>query len=402
MALRSGATGAGAATLVGLIAVLMWAVLATLTTLTGAVPPLLLNAMAFAVASVIGLAFVARTNGVGGLARVLRQPWPVWLLGVGGLFGYHAMYFTALRLAPPVEASLIAYLWPLLIVLLSALLPGEPLRANHLLGALVGLAGAVLIVARPGTGGAGFDMAYAPGYLAAFACAFIWSGYSVLSRLAKAVPTQAVAGFCLATAVLSAALHLAFEKTIWPDGAAAWLAVLGLGLGPVGGAFYVWDWGCKRGDIKVLGAASYAAPVLSTLVLIAAGLAEASLAVLAACVLVTLGGVVASWHLLRGRHVHDASALLPRLKHHLVRIAPSPGLAGLDGARDRVARRRMVLGGVAIGRGVAAADMAAGHADPEVHPVVSGLQAFLAAMRGRADRLRSRPHGCSCRGERPA
>ncbi|MEM7566107.1 MAG: EamA family transporter [Pseudomonadota bacterium] len=301
------AASAGGATLVGLVAVLMWALLATLTTWTGDVPPLLLNALAFTVASVIGIAWVLMGDGPRGFGAILRQPWPVWLLGVGGLFGYHAMYFTALKLAPPVEASLIAYLWPLLIVLFSALLPGEALRSNHIVGAVLGFLGAGLIVMRAGEGAdgrvleAGFDADYTLGYLAALTCALIWSGYSVLSRLARSVPTQAVAGFCIATAVLSFALHLVFEETVWPQGLGAWLAVLALGLGPVGGAFYVWDWGCKRGDIKVLGAASYAAPVLSTLVLVLAGQARLTAGVVLACALVTLGAVVASWQMLRGR-----------------------------------------------------------------------------------------------------
>ncbi len=301
------ATSSGSATLVGLVAVLMWAVLATLTTLTGDVPPLLLNALAFSVASVIGVVWVLLGDGPKGLASLARQPWPVWLLGVGGLFGYHAMYFTALKLAPPVEASLIAYLWPLLIVLFSALLPGETLRSNHIVGAVLGFLGAGLIVLRAEEGAngqaleAGFDADYTLGYLAALACALIWSGYSVLSRLARSVPTQAVAGFCLATAALSFALHVLFEETVWPPGWGAWLAILSLGLGPVGGAFYVWDWGCKRGDIRVLGAASYAAPVLSTLVLIAAGQARLTAGIVLACALVTLGAVVASWQMLLRR-----------------------------------------------------------------------------------------------------
>ena len=38
-------------------------------------------------------------------AKSLRQPLVVWLVGVGGLFGYHALYFLALRFAPPAEAG---------------------------------------------------------------------------------------------------------------------------------------------------------------------------------------------------------------------------------------------------------------------------------------------------------
>ena len=52
--------------------------------------------------------------------------------------------------APAVEASLIAYLWPLLLVVFSALLPGERLRWWHLAGGVAGLVGAGLLVTRGG------------------------------------------------------------------------------------------------------------------------------------------------------------------------------------------------------------------------------------------------------------
>ena len=93
-----------------------------------------------------------------------------------------------------------------------------------------------------------------------------------------------------------------------PQGAGQWLAVLGLGLMPVGAAFYAWDHGVKRGNIQVLGAASYAAPLLSTLVLIATGFAEPSLSILAACLLITAGAVLAAKSLLFGRSDAPAEA----------------------------------------------------------------------------------------------
>ena len=285
-------TASHSATLIGFVAIALWALLAALTTLTGTVPPFQLSAMAFAVAGAVGLAWAWGTGGRSGIARAVPRRALPWFVGVGGLFGYHAVYFTALRLAPAVEASLIAYLWPLLIVLFSALLPNETLLPRHVIGALIGLAGAVLIVVGPS--GAAFEARYLPGYVAAGVCALLWSSYSVASRALGDVPTEAVAGFCVATAILAAIAHALFETTVWPSTPVEWLAVLGLGLGPVGGAFFVWDHGCKRGDIKLLGAASYAAPVLSTLVLIVLGLAAFTPRVAIACLLVTLGAVVAS------------------------------------------------------------------------------------------------------------
>src|SRR5438045_2880489 len=132
------------ATLIGLTAILMWSLLAVLTVATGRIPAFQLAAMTFAIGAIAAVAsWTRRRNAV----RALRQPPAVWIVGIGGLFGYHALYFLALRLAPPAEAGLLNYLWPLLIVLFSSLLPGERLKTHHIVGALLGLAGTVLLFA---------------------------------------------------------------------------------------------------------------------------------------------------------------------------------------------------------------------------------------------------------------
>ena len=253
-----------------------------------------LSAICFSIGTGVGL--VARL--VSPPAARAKIPPQVWLIGIAGLFGYHFFYFTALRNAPAVEASLIAYLWPLLIVLGSALMPGVRLRWFHVAGALLGLAGTVLIITNGGR--LAFDSRYAFGYAMAAVCAFLWSGYSLLSRRFPAVPTSIVTWFCAATAALSLLCHLALEETVLPSGARQWLAVAGLGLMPVGAAFYAWDHGVKRGNIQVLGAASYAAPLLSTLILIATGSTEASPHILLACLLITAGAALAAKTLLLG------------------------------------------------------------------------------------------------------
>jgi drug/metabolite transporter (DMT)-like permease len=271
----------------------MWSLLALLTAASGAMPPFQLAAVTFAIGGTLGvLSLLVRPGGAEIANRALRQPWPVWALGVGGLFGYHALYFMALRLAPPAEAGLINYLWPLLIVLFSALLPGEKLKPHHLAGAALGLVGTVVLIS--GRAELGFSQSDLPGYLAAFIAAFVWATYSVASRRFSSVPSDAVVGFCLVTALLAALCHLLFEATVWPRDAAEWGAVIALGIGPVGLAFYVWDIGVKRGDIRVLGAASYAAPVLSTLALIAGGYAEPRWTLWLSAGLIALGGLIAA------------------------------------------------------------------------------------------------------------
>jgi drug/metabolite transporter (DMT)-like permease len=133
-----------------------------------------------------------------------------------------------------------------------------------------------------------------PGLIAAFVAAFVWATYSVASRRLKSVPTDAVAGFCAATALLAAIVHGLVEVTVWPDTIAQWLSVIALGIGPVGAAFYAWDIGMKRGDIRVLGAASYATPLLSTAFLVMAGFAKASANIAFAAVLIAGGGLIAA------------------------------------------------------------------------------------------------------------
>jgi drug/metabolite transporter (DMT)-like permease len=288
---QPGPASPGRATAIGFGAVLMWALLALLTVLSGQTPPFQLAAMCFLIGGAVGVIDLKRRNLP--LSAALPRGRAVWALGVGGIFGYHALYFTALRNAPPAEAGLIAYLWPLLIVLFSGLLPGERLRWPQLLGAVLAFGGAALIVA--GSGDAlTFKGAHALGFAAAAGCALVWSGYSVLSRLAGATPTSAVTAFCFAASALSALCHLAVETTIWPDGAVEWAAVLALGLGPVGGAFYLWDVGVKRGDIQLLGVASYAAPLLSTLALIMTGFADARASLVISALLITGGAALAA------------------------------------------------------------------------------------------------------------
>ncbi len=278
------------ATLIGSTTILMWSALALLTVLAGEIPPLQMTAISFTLATVMGVVMLQRSAD--GWQTLRQVPKRVWLLGVYGLFGYHLFYFIALGNAPVVEANLLNYLWPLLMVLFSALLPDEPLRWFHLVGVGLGFAGAGLLVLGL-DGGLEIAADYWWGYTAALICAFIWSSYSVASRQVGLIPTTAVGGFCAATAVLAWVAHLLFETFVMPQGI-QWVALFLLGLGPVGGAFFTWDVGMKRGNIKLLGTLAYAAPLFSTLLLIGVGLADLTWRVAVACVLIICAAVVSS------------------------------------------------------------------------------------------------------------
>ncbi len=195
------------ATLIGFSAILLWSLLALLTVGASAVPPLQLNAICLTIGGAIGLAWAWRT---GGLSQLPTISWKIYAFGTIGIFGYHFLYFSALRAAPAVQAGLIAYLWPLLIVLFSGLLPGEKLRRGHVTGAVISFSGAALVVAA---GITGFDPNHVTGYLMALGCALTWSTYSIFSRRLGHIPTTSVAVFCLLSALLSFAAHLAFETT---------------------------------------------------------------------------------------------------------------------------------------------------------------------------------------------
>jgi drug/metabolite transporter (DMT)-like permease len=273
------------ATGIGFSAIVLWSLLAVLTIGAAPVPPFLMTAMCFGLGGIVGLIWTARH----GFAVLRTVPWRVYALGTAGLFGYHFIYFTAFRISPTAATGLIAYLWPLLIVVLSSLLPGARLTVRVVLGALIAFCGAAILVL--GEGSAGTDMT-ALGL--AFLCALIWSSYSVASRSWGDVPTQSVTIFCLATAVLAGVAHGIFEERVWPQGARGWASIIALGIGPLGAAFFTWDIGMKKGDIQFLGVASFAAPLLSTLELIASGITKPTPALAVAAVLITAGAALAA------------------------------------------------------------------------------------------------------------
>jgi drug/metabolite transporter (DMT)-like permease len=267
----------------------MWSCLATLTVLKGPIPPFETTAIAFAIG---GTALTAAAAVRGRLAALLPTGASL-ALGLYGLFSYHALYFAALRLAPAAEASLITSLWALFTVVFSALLPGHALRPRHVLAALVGLAAATLLVWNS-LGGQAQAINRPLGFMLAFGCALGWSSYSVASRLFAAVPSDSIAVPCLISAVLAAACSLLFETWVTPPTATSWLALIGLGIGPLGAAFVLWDIGMKGGDVSLLGVLSYGAIILSTALLVLLGLAEPTLQLGIACVLMVLATAIAT------------------------------------------------------------------------------------------------------------
>jgi drug/metabolite transporter (DMT)-like permease len=235
-------------------AIALWAGLASLGLALKHLPPFLLTGIALVIGSVPAWP----------LARQWKVSPGTLALGICGLFGYHFLLFVALRVAPPVEANLVNYLWPLLIVVLAPVyLPGLSLRPGHVLGALMGFSGAA--VAILGAGGA--SGAWSWGYLPALGAAFMWASYSLLTRRVAAFPTAAIGLFGLVSGLLALACHAVLEPraAISPSD---WALLALMGLGPLGAAFFLWDRALKLGDPRQIGILSYITPLASTALLL--------------------------------------------------------------------------------------------------------------------------------------
>ena len=246
------------ANLYALGAIALWASLASLGVSLTHIPPFLLTGITLIIGSVPAWPFVLRDPSQ------WRIPMRTLALGVYGLFAYHFLLFIALRHAPPVEANLVNYLWPLFIVVLApVVLPGVALRVPHVMAALLGFGGAAIAI----VGGRELSGTLAWGYIPAAAAAFIWATYSLMTKRVTAFPTTAIGLFGLVSGALSLLCHVLLEPSVTLQ-ARDWSLLAVLGLGPLGGAFYLWDKALKLGDARHIGILSYITPLASTTLLI--------------------------------------------------------------------------------------------------------------------------------------
>ncbi len=246
------------ANLYALGAIALWSMLAALGVSLAHLPPFLLT----------GLALVIGSVPAWPLVRQWRVPLPTLLLGVYGLFGFHFLLFIALRVAPPVEANLVNYLWPLLIVVLAPLfLPGLQLRLTHVAAAAAGFTGAAIAILGAAQGAGSVSGAWSWGYLPALGSAFIWASYSLWTRRVPPFPTAAIGLFGLVSGLLSLACHWALEPAAAVSNRDLMLLAV-MGLGPLGAAFFLWDKALKVGDARQIGILSYLTPLGSTVLLL--------------------------------------------------------------------------------------------------------------------------------------
>jgi drug/metabolite transporter (DMT)-like permease len=295
------------AILLALFTILLWSFLALLGSRVSHLPSILVTGVALSTSGLLSSPAY----------KSWRIPFKTLLVGIGGIFGYHFLFFTALRYAPVVEANLVNYLWPLLIVLLSpVILSGHVLKAHHLLGALMGLLGAGLIISG---GRFSLDLANLPGYLSAAAAALVWACYSLLTKRLPPFPTAAVGSFCLLSGLFSVGVYLAGALSgqaaiALPQGV-DWLYLILLGIGPLGAAFFTWDAALKRGDPRIIGSLAYITPLTSTLALVLVGGRTFTWVSALAMLLIVSGALVGSLDLWRGwssKQLAPRSGVSPR------------------------------------------------------------------------------------------
>ncbi len=265
-------------TISGTGAVVLWGLLALLSVRTQSFGAFQLLTVCFSWAFLIML--LSRWLRKQPILKPPRMPIKSWLTHFTGLFGFHLCYFFAIRFAPAIEVSLIAYLWPLLLGVFVAQ-PGA--RISACVAGLIGFCGSAYLISNDN--GMSIRGEYIVGYGLALACAFIWSGYSwMLTRLNGG--SDDIGWAALLVAIAAYLAHLILEPNVWDFTLSEWLFAMLLGLGPVGGAFFMWDAGMKRGNRSLLAALSFTTPVISTLALFFAGLTALNHAVVVALVLI--------------------------------------------------------------------------------------------------------------------
>jgi len=225
-------------------------------------PPLEISTVRFVIAAGVlaAVAGVTRTRVRGGDLR------PVVLAGIFGYFGYNALVFVGLTMAPAADGALIV---PTLIPVLTALIAsfvGERLTATKLAGFALASIGAALVIAAGQTGNE-ISGRRLVGDILMLGGAMCWAVYTVLGTIALR-DRSPLAVVTIAAPIGAVLLFpLGFLEKGYADvgtwGTDVWLNVLYLALAVSVASFILFYWIVRRVGAGVAAMSSYFVPILT-------------------------------------------------------------------------------------------------------------------------------------------
>lgn len=274
------------ATVLGYLALLFWAGSGVYASVVVNIPTFEVLSIAFLVSfSVTAILLTYRKQW-----HKVKQPLLLWVIGMLGVFGNDALFIAAFKHAPAAQADLINYLWPIFIILFAGFLPSEKFSAKYIIAAIFGFMGIFVVITNGGHLN-NFESKYWLGYLFAFLEAVIWSIYTIVARHYKNTPSAMVGMYCGCSLILALVAHFGFESTVIPS-TLELLVMVVIGLTAQGSAYFLWDYGIKKGNFKLLSVLSYANPIIGISLLIITGRSHYTSYLLIATLLITFGGII--------------------------------------------------------------------------------------------------------------
>ncbi|MFJ7566299.1 DMT family transporter [Herminiimonas sp. NPDC097707] len=282
------------------IAPLMWAGNAIVgRSINTLVPPLTLNFFRWSIAAIILLPFASW------IFRRNSALWTHWrrfaLLGLLGVGLYNSLQYLALKTSSPINVTLVAASMPVWMLMIGSMFFGVRVSAKQALGALMSIAGVLLVLSR-GELQQLLALRLVPGDILMILAAIIWSFYSWLLTLPKD-PAQIRANwiaFLLAQVAFGAVWSGAFSAAEWTftDPHIVWgwpliAALIFVAIGPAIIALRCWGLGVQRVGPTVAGFFSNLTPLFAAL-MSAAFLGETPHLYHGLAFLLIVGGIVVS------------------------------------------------------------------------------------------------------------
>ncbi len=275
------------ATLIGSFSIFLWAVWPSLAVFAAPTPTFQILAIGMTI-GFLTLAAIRVMRG-GHLLDMLPNSMGLLVAGVIGILGTNAFNFIAVTRISPASASVIAYLWPMLALLLAGALRLKVLTARHYLAIVSGFFGAMLVIDPFGP--ADFD---AIGVACAFLAGLSFATYTTYRMIDDRSPSDAVGIYSLVAAIVCGIVHFQFETTL-PMTIPQILAVIALGLAPMGLANAFWDHGVAKGDARTMSILAYGTPLVAALLLVLLGLADLTPMLVAGAAFIVLGAAIGTW-----------------------------------------------------------------------------------------------------------